>query len=484
MSDDLNFSFTVDDILSLIFFLPSEEEMAHYIPIAGKSFTPTVVSELPTTGDESDLYLVPKSYTSQTASGNPITVNITDGAGKLDSAKIDGNTTQQTYTGKNMVGFPARSYEQHDLTFNFDDDGTITINGTRSGTAATNYNSSVLFNFSAGDITFTIIPISGSFSGANMGYRAIAGSAQAWYQVVSSGGSYNQGTITKTAEQVADINRIELLIGSGTAVFDNFKFKIQVTAGSDHDTNYEPYVGGQPSPNPSYPQAIHTVKGEQTVSINGTDYSIDLGSIELCKLGTYQDYIYKSGDDWKVHKAVNKVVATGSSSEIWRRNTDNVSGLWRFALEALDADVSSNRISCSDRFVSLGQSGGTYSSEGTRPESLTQGTFSGPVIYCRNDSVIGSMSVSDFVTWLGTHNTTFYYALATATDTTITDQTLIAQLEAIAKAALQSGSNTISNSASGTNLAGDLDISYHGYDPLNKYNKYIWINLDGAYEQL
>ena len=38
---------------------------------------------------------------------------------------------------------------------------------------------------------------------------------------------------------------------------------------------------------------------------------------------------------------------------------------------------------------------------------------------------------SDFKTWLSTHNTTVYYVLATPTDTKITDETLINQLEAI-----------------------------------------------------
>lgn len=265
----------------------------------GKNFEPTVVSELPETGEESKLYLTPKDSAKTIATGNSLSITTASRKDVLVApAVILGDTFQQSYTGKNMVGFPARSYEQHDLTFNFDADGTITINGTRSVTTATNYNSSVLFNFSAGNITFTIIPISGSFSGANVGYRAVAGNAQAWYQVVSSSGNYNPGTINTTAEQVAEITRIELLIGSGSAVFDNFKFKIQVTAGSGHDTDYEPFVGGTPSPNPDYPQQIKTVTGTQTVEIQGknlicpesrydsgshitVDYNSDSGEIHL-----------------------------------------------------------------------------------------------------------------------------------------------------------------------------------------------------------
>lgn len=42
-------------------------------------------------------------------------------------------------------------------------------------------------------------------------------------------------------------------------------------------------------------------------SYQSQSYTIDLGSIELCKIGDYQDYIYKSGDDWYVHKEITHI---------------------------------------------------------------------------------------------------------------------------------------------------------------------------------
>jgi hypothetical protein len=86
--------------------------------------------------------------------------------------------------------------------------------------------------------------------------------------------------------------------------------------------------------------------------------------------------------------------------------------------------------------------------------------------------------------WLANNPFTFYYALATPTDTTITDQTLIAQLEAIRTASLENGANTITNTATGSNLAGDMEIGYYGYNPTNRYDKFIWLDLNNAYEQL
>ena len=76
-----------------------------------------------------------------------------------------------------------------------------------------------------------------------------------------------------------------------------------------------------------------------------------------------------------------------------------------------------------------------------------------------------------------------WYPLATPTDTTITDQTLIAQLEAVRNATLQA-SNTITNTATGTNLAGDLELGYYEYDPQNRYDKWLWLDLNNNYEKL
>ena len=99
------------------------------------------------------------------------------------------------------------------------------------------------------------------------------------------------------------------------------------------------------------------------------------------------------------------------------------------------------------------------------------------------DSAIAT-TVADWKTWLSTHPTTVYYDLATPTTTEITDTNLINQLEAARNTALANGTNVISNTATGNNLAGDLELSYYEYDPTNKYNKWLWLDDDAAYEQM
>lgn len=47
-------------------------------------------------------------------------------------------------------------------------------------------------------------------------------------------------------------------------------------------------------PSPDYPQDVQVVKGNNTITINNIEYSINLGDIELCKIDTAEDYIKKS----------------------------------------------------------------------------------------------------------------------------------------------------------------------------------------------
>ena len=261
---------------------------------------------------------------------------------------------------------------------------------------------------------------------------------------------------------------------SNTTTFSN----IQIEAGSTA-TSYEPYVGGVPSPNPDYPQAIQTVTGEQTVSINGSDYSIDLGSIELCKLGDYQDYIYKDGSDWKVHKSLHKSSIDGTTGT-WSNPSTN-----RFNLDgAIAGYKKQNGLTgfCNDYAVLAQTSNNSdfNTLANNYGYAINFGSQTSNNIRFKN---INCATTDDIKTELSDSPITIYYALATPTDTTITDQTLIAQLEAVHNATLQS-SNTITNTATGSNLAGDLELGYCEYDPQNRYDKWLWLDLNNNYEKL
>lgn len=166
---------------------------------------------------------------------------------------------------------------------------------------------------------------------------------------------------------------------------------------------------------------------------NGTNYNIGLGNIELCKIGDYEDKIFKATNEeglvsgkWYIKKNIGKVVLDGSetySSMSWGSTRYG----YRTSLENLKIITNT-----SDNSNIISNYYNTYSPNGLYQLEPTNYGISNRVnqseIIIRNDDCSTS---ADLKTWLSTHNTTVYYILATPTYTKITDSTLIEQLEAI-----------------------------------------------------
>lgn len=181
------------------------------------------------------------------------------------------------------------------------------------------------------------------------------------------------------------------------------------------------------TPNPDYPQDVNVVTGVQTVTISDStlseDFTVNLGNIELCKIGTYQDKIYTDGTSWYLHKEIGKIVLDGTETDLamyatnkFRITVDNI------VLQASGA--SEPPITMSDYFVG---SNYTAVSAGSA-DNIMSGYYNAHQIRIYSTKWT---TLADFQTWLSTHNTTVYYALAASTDTQITDSNLISQLNAI-----------------------------------------------------
>ena len=592
-----------------------------------------VVAELPTTGEESKLYLVPKSHTTQTASGNPISVNITDNAGKIESSQLDGDTFQQTYTGKNLFNI---GWNKVASGGNNSVDFTTTNGSLEITQTGANGNGSVSVSLPTSLLgkTLTLSVSSISLDGSSGGRIRLTNQSGGDVSSVSWAFYPADNNLSKTFSLPSKlptgvtsfrlyfyVNASNIQGSVGAKVSYN---QIQIEEGSTA-TAYEPYVGGVASPNPDYPQAVNTVTGTQTVevvgknllnpnmlypvgyseTINGVTYTmmedggikmkgtagstastftflgvswsdttnqipldgskaymssitrpnsayrwylrgyvngavtslnsnldslaisdctgityamvqvsanqsvdavvypqvelgstvtsfakyskqtlpIDLGTIQLQKLGSYQDYIYKDGDSWKVHKAVGEFVVDGSETG-WIITASTGSPNYYYArTNAKDGiSVSNYYGGYCNNFTNRGTYVQTSDVVNTDVFSLGSPSYSLRMLIL--GSRLSAMTTEALSTWLSAKTPTIYYALATPTDTTITDQTLIAQLEAVRTAALSTGSNTISNTATGSNLAGDMEIGYYGYNPTNRYDKFIWLDLNSSYEQL
>lgn len=163
--------------------------------------------------------------------------------------------------------------------------------------------------------------------------------------------------------------------------------------------------------------------------------------IELCKIGNYQDYFYKDSDKWYLHKEIGKVVFTGAESEDWVVRTSTSANYWKVRnATAFPTDVKERLILLSNYFVPNG---------GANNADYSGNAICGNVgeyakwLHLSIDNTIAN-SVATFKTWLSTHNLSIYYIEATPTNTEITYQPLIDQLNLLEQAMSKDSQTNIS----------------------------------------
>lgn len=268
-------------------------------------------------------------------------VKITDGQGAEQSYEVN--------LGKNLADIDFTSGTGNGVTKTLNADESITLNGHT--TSGHNFVVSKDMTFEPGQTyTLSVEILSGSFvpynSTQDWAVQVNLADPNASPSTISSNTLTTSGITIQYTSQIRRTVRVVLWFGynSGTtsemAIFNNFTFRVQVEKGSTA-TSYAPYFT----------------------------------PIELCKIGDYQDYIYKSDGKWYIRKEVEKIPS--------------------YAGETISTDYISTT------------------------GSLTAGA-------------------------------TIYYALVTPTDTEITNQALVAQLEAVEQWLTRYGYNAT--------VTGDLPI--------------------------
>ena len=140
--------------------------------------------------------------------------------------------------------------------------------------------------------------------------------------------------------------------------------------------------------------------------------------IELCKIGNYQDKIYKQNGNWYIYKEIGKVVLNGASSENWTLDSTNS----RFYnINYINDYMVNQRTNAITNYYRYGDS----ASDGYFALS---GSNNYLFIHFPNSS---TNTVALFKTWLSSHNVEVYYVLNTPTTTLIEDEELINQLNEI-----------------------------------------------------
>ena len=233
--------------------------------------------------------------------GESITLNNTIQA-KM-KVNLKGNTSQVSYSGKNLLSV---------------NDYTLEV-----------YKTINIETISAGTYTFSGNVVSSDTDASTCLVIFRNGSTSVLTKYVSRGDFSISITLGNS------IDNITIYAGSNynNSVGDTATYKNMMI--SVNGETYEPYCGGTPSPNPSYPQDIHSVSGDNNITISNSDntqsatYPINLGTYELNKIGDYQDYFYKnvvgasdySSDRelnaWYLKKNIGKITINVSTASDW-----------------------------------------------------------------------------------------------------------------------------------------------------------------------
>lgn len=163
-------------------------------------------------------------------------------SGRFKVDEIGGGESEQfTTTGKNLLQNTSSSTSANGVTFTVNADGSVTANGT--ATATSNFTIFVTIPVLTGRY-FNVIQLGGSYTG-DMYHVA--------YDANWAGGKDSSINTASVMNDTINYSRFRLTVKEG-AVCKNLRVGF-IVATSGYDT-WEPYTGGIPSPNPSYPQEI------------------------------------------------------------------------------------------------------------------------------------------------------------------------------------------------------------------------------------
>jgi hypothetical protein len=159
--------------------------------------------------------------------------------------------------------------------------------------------------------------------------------------------------------------------------------------------------------------------------------------IELCKIGDYKDYFYKDSGKWYKYGVVEKIIFNGSENwKMW--NISNVN-TQRFYFD-FSTNGATGLLGLCDRFTFETGYGDTEHFN----ISGSSGYRYNEIIIVINRNRLATVDVTGFKNYVSNNNIVFYRVLETPTDTEITYQPLIDQLNAIEKAMSYNGQTNIS----------------------------------------
>ena len=214
-----------------------------------KDETDTQIKELQSEVDS--LSMIYNAFPTESGEGESVTLDDTAEV-KFKKFDLKGNTSQTTYSGYNIMNF---NVTQSSSKVTVNNDGTITINGT--GGFGINYEQITL----EANKTYKqgIEVVSGSLTSGNIDQAFMSFNAAGSVWLTTS------GKVSYTPTE--NISKVAVWVNEKVNC-NNLKIRIWGYEGTD-DKNFEPYVGKSASPNPSYPQPVNVVSGDNEINVVG-----------------------------------------------------------------------------------------------------------------------------------------------------------------------------------------------------------------------
>lgn len=198
---------------------------------------------------------------------------------------------QHTTTGVNLFDISLlEATAKNGITLTKNDDGSVTLNGT--ATADANFDFYITSIESDTSHKLQLYNQGGSFTGNYVSVYIATNNTWSDFNMLSI--SSNALTQMNLYNKTYTYGRVKVNTG---VTCNNLKMGIQIIA-SGNITTFEEYTGGEPSPNPGYPQILHTITGENTITVCGKNLiesTARTGNILLFNGSSQTDYIFKAG---------------------------------------------------------------------------------------------------------------------------------------------------------------------------------------------
>lgn len=200
--------------------------------------------------------------------------------GEIDGlTKMAGDTFQPTLSGKNLLNYHIATspITTSGLTITEEEDGAIVV----SGVPTANYvvisgggNRIDITNILEDNTTYTLGKYdTNRYTFIEVRGTKVGGGYSYWGATTVASNTFTTNFANYTSYDIAILTPTMAVWGTSSRTI---RHKFQLEKGNQL-TSFEPYVGGQPSPNPIGNQPIRTVTGEQTINIRGKnlfDYTV------------------------------------------------------------------------------------------------------------------------------------------------------------------------------------------------------------------